>query len=45
MVTYPQTPKEFADDIMVMIDMGADIVGGCCGTNSDFIKEIASRLK
>ncbi|MHA2253629.1 MAG: homocysteine S-methyltransferase family protein, partial [Candidatus Kariarchaeaceae archaeon] len=31
-VTYPQTPENFADDIMKIVDLGADIIGGCCGT-------------
>ncbi|MHA2031455.1 MAG: homocysteine S-methyltransferase family protein [Candidatus Kariarchaeaceae archaeon] len=43
-VTYSQTPKEFADDMSQMIELGASIVGGCCGTTPEFIKELVGRL-
>ena len=38
-VAYPQTPKEFARDIDQLVESGARIVGGCCGTTPAFIKE------
>ncbi len=37
---YEQTPSEFAADIKRIIDEGADMVGGCCGTNAAFIEEM-----
>ena len=37
-VTYPQTPEEFASDIDQLVELGASIVGGCCGTTPEFIK-------
>lgn len=37
---YEQTPSEFAGDIKRIIDEGADMVGGCCGTNAAFIEEM-----
>lgn len=37
-VCYPQTPQEFAQDIAELVNMGASIVGGCCGTNPEFIR-------
>ncbi len=39
-IIYKQTPLEFADDIKRVVDEGADMVGGCCGTNAAFVKEI-----
>lgn len=38
-VAYPQTPKEFARDIDQLVESGASVVGGCCGTTPAFIKE------
>lgn len=41
---YEQTPAEFASDIKRVIDEGADMVGGCCGTNALFIKELVRTI-
>jgi methionine synthase I (cobalamin-dependent) len=43
-VTYPQTPKDFADDIQEMAENGIRLVGGCCGTTPEFIQEISRRI-
>ncbi|MFX1477444.1 MAG: homocysteine S-methyltransferase family protein [Promethearchaeota archaeon] len=37
---YDQPIKEFARDIQEMINLGAKIVGGCCGTTPETISEI-----
>ncbi len=37
---YDQPIDEFADDIRKMIELGAKIVGGCCGTSPKTIKAI-----
>ena len=37
---YDQPIKDFVNDIGEMIKLGAKIVGGCCGTSPDTIKEI-----
>ncbi len=42
---YSQTPSEFASDIMALVNVGANIVGGCCGTNPDFIQQTQNALK
>ncbi|MFC1876390.1 homocysteine S-methyltransferase family protein [Thermodesulfobacteriota bacterium] len=41
---YEQTPSEFAGDIKRVIDEGADMVGGCCGTNAAFVREIVRTI-
>ena len=41
---YRQEPEEFADDLMKMIEAGANAVGGCCGTTPDFIRAVRARL-
>ena len=41
---YEQTPAEFARDIKRVVDEGADMVGGCCGTNAAFIEEMVKTV-
>ncbi len=42
---FPVKPKEFTDTIIEMTEMGVSIIGGCCGTSPEYIKEISERLK
>jgi len=42
---YEQTPAEFAADMQRIIDEGANMVGGCCGTDAAFIRKIITTLK
>lgn len=44
-VIYPESPKEFAQNLKLMIDMGASIVGGCCGSSPDHILEASKLIK
>ncbi len=37
---YDQPIEEFVDDIRKMIELGAKIIGGCCGTSPKTIKAI-----
>ncbi|MFX0145679.1 MAG: homocysteine S-methyltransferase family protein, partial [Candidatus Hodarchaeota archaeon] len=37
---YEQPVQNFANDIREMIKYGAKIVGGCCGTSPNTIREI-----
>ena len=39
---YDMTPEEFKGAIIPMIDEGISIIGGCCGTNYEYIKELAT---
>lgn len=41
---YSITPTEYADVIAQMADRGVKLFGGCCGTNPEFIAEMAKRL-
>jgi methionine synthase I (cobalamin-dependent) len=43
-VVYRQTPAEFAADGVKIKAAGADMIGGCCGTTPDFIRELARAL-
>ena len=41
---YRTTPEEFAASIPALVEAGANFVGGCCGTNPDFIRAAARVL-
>ncbi|TXT56140.1 MAG: Bifunctional homocysteine S-methyltransferase/5,10-methylenetetrahydrofolate reductase [Promethearchaeota archaeon] len=43
--SYDQSIEEYVQDIHEMIDLGAKIVGGCCGTSPKTIKQIRNALK
>ena len=36
-------PKEFAEDLAEIVKKGVRIVGGCCGTTSEYIKELYNK--
>jgi len=42
--TYNTTPEEFAGHALELIKLGANFVGGCCGTRPDFIRAIRQRI-
>ena len=37
---FPESPEEMAGQIRELVDAGANIVGGCCGTTPDHIRLI-----
>jgi 5-methyltetrahydrofolate--homocysteine methyltransferase len=39
-VRYRMTPGEYAQHARKLMDAGATFVGGCCGTNPDFIRAV-----
>ena len=41
---YRQTPAEFAQDGKEIRNSGADMIGGCCGTNPEFIRSLVHAL-
>ncbi len=42
---YPETPEDMAKLLPQLIDAGANIIGGCCGTSPAHIKAMANALK
>ncbi len=42
---YDVLPEEFADDIADYVRQGVRLIGGCCGSTPDYIKQIAERTK
>ena len=43
--TYQMDPEEFADGAARLVEAGADFIGGCCGTNPDYIRALNQKLK
>jgi len=41
---YDEPPEAFAEDIQSMVEEGANVVGGCCGTTPEFISAVHRRL-
>ena len=41
---YSMDAKNFAEHMKVLIENGASVVGGCCGTTPEFIREISRSL-
>ncbi len=41
---YKTTAAEFAASARELVEAGATFVGGCCGTNPEFIREMARQL-
>lgn len=37
---YDNTPENFAEEMADIINAGATIIGGCCGTNPDYIRAV-----
>ncbi|MEN2984411.1 MAG: homocysteine S-methyltransferase family protein [Dictyoglomaceae bacterium] len=38
-LVYSESPSNFAIFVEEMLDLGVNFIGGCCGTNPEFIKE------
>jgi len=43
-VAYPLTPQEYASFAPALIEAGVNVIGGCCGTDPLFIRELATKL-
>lgn len=44
-VVYRTTPEAFAAAMERLIQLGADLIGGCCGTNPDYIRKLSERVR
>ncbi|MEJ2627418.1 MAG: homocysteine S-methyltransferase family protein [bacterium] len=42
---FPETPQSMASKVNELINSGANIIGGCCGTTPEHIKAIAQEIK
>jgi len=43
-IVYDMTPEAFASHAPALMDAGALFLGGCCGTNPDFIRALSRSL-
>jgi len=43
-VVYSQGIEEFVADVPKLLDSGASLIGGCCGTNPEYIRRAAAVL-
>jgi 5-methyltetrahydrofolate--homocysteine methyltransferase len=41
---FPESAQEMASQIGDLVEAGADIVGGCCGTTPEHIRQIVQIL-
>lgn len=41
---YNMDPTEFAQHMKVLVENGASIIGGCCGTTPEYIRVVAEEL-
>lgn len=42
---YETTPEMMGSNVLSWLEAGAQIVGGCCGTSPEHLKEISKRVK
>lgn len=42
---YPETPEGLARKMLPLIELGVRVLGGCCGTTPDHLREIARMVK
>jgi 5-methyltetrahydrofolate--homocysteine methyltransferase len=43
-VIYKQTSEEFVADMLAIVALGANVVGGCCGTDPSFLRALHEGL-
>lgn len=37
---FPDSPEEMAKDVTALVEMGVNVIGGCCGTTAEHIRQI-----
>jgi 5-methyltetrahydrofolate--homocysteine methyltransferase len=43
-VAYPLTAEQYASYVPALVSAGVDVIGGCCGTDPAFIREVAGKV-
>lgn len=43
--TYDITPEQFGQEMAKFLDLGVTIMGGCCGTNPDYIRSLCANIE
>ena len=44
-IVYPDTPEHMAADMPNIVEAGANVVGGCCGTGPDHVRAFVKALR
>lgn len=44
-VVYPHTPDHMAEQMIRMVEAGANIVGGCCGTSAKHVRAFVQAIR
>jgi methionine synthase I (cobalamin-dependent) len=44
-VIYKETPEDFAAKVHLLLEAGANFVGGCCGTTPGHVAKLAAAIK
>jgi len=44
-IIFSQPPEEIASGVEAVVKAGANIIGGCCGTTPEHIRQIAQKVK
>ena len=42
---HPQGPEEYAEGVIPLLEAGANLIGGCCGTTPEHIKLLAQKIQ
>lgn len=42
---HPQGPEEYSEGVIHLLEAGATLIGGCCGTTPDHIRATAQRIR
>ncbi len=42
---FPESPEQMAEFVAILIDAGANIIGGCCGTTPEHIRQIVEIVR
>jgi 5-methyltetrahydrofolate--homocysteine methyltransferase len=43
-IVYDADPVSFAADLLAMVEVGVDVIGGCCGSTPEFIRKARTAL-
>jgi len=43
-VSYPLTAEQYASFVPALVAAGIDVIGGCCGTDPAFIREVGKKI-
>ena len=43
-VTYPLTAEQYASYVPALVSAGVDVIGGCCGTDPGFVRQVACKV-